>query len=125
MNDNTYVWAKPWDWMEIRAGNWFGDAIKSSQSYGIRNSKRIGLGGHEITTFARICDNKKSYDDPMRGALLGLTPIDSLFVGVGFDIGNGAERNIANVMNNSQYAVGYTIDGLLAIKAHYMRNATE
>ena len=144
VNDNTYVWAKPWEWLEIRAGSWYGDALKSAQSYGIRGSRRLGLGHHETTTFARISSDG-NYDAPIAGALLAITPIEGLFIGAGFDIDNGygstksyeyadekvteknetnPKRKIEDVFKDSQYAVGYTIADLLAIKAQYIGGAT-
>ena len=122
INDNSYVWAKPWDWLEIRAGQWFGDALRSAQSYGIRDSNRIGLGNTEITTFARMYGG--FYDDPKKGALLAITPIEGLFIGAGFDIANGGTREAVDVFKGSQYAVGYTIADLLAIKAQYIGGKT-
>ncbi len=131
VNDNSYVWAKPWEWLEIRAGNWFGDSLRSTHDYGIRASRRIGLGAHDTTTFARISSDD-TYDGTMNGALLAITPIEGLFIGAGFDIGNGHDwdyfsaygKDIKDVFKDSQYVVGYTIDGLLAIKAQYMGGAT-
>lgn len=122
INDQTFVWAKPWDWLEIRAGQWFCDALKSAQSYGIRNSNRIGLGNTETTTFARMYGG--FYDDPMKGALLAITPIEGLFIGAGFEIANGGTKEAIDVFKGSQYAAGYTIDGLLAIKAQYIGGKT-
>ena len=120
INDVAYVWSKPWDWLKISVGMILDDTLRVNNEFGQYKWIRAGAGNvGEDLTFRRI-GNYGGYKNggSMNGAEIALTPIEGLYIAAGFKMDDTTD--FVDVLKVSQYAVGYKIDDLLAIKAQYI-----
>lgn len=112
INDNAHVWGKPWDWLKITVGQFHDNMLRIDGCFGAFDWLRGGaLGVGEDFTFKRIAK---------KGAEIALTPVDGLYIAAGFDIEDVADRDFVDILKVGQYAAGYKIEDLLAIKAQYI-----
>ncbi len=119
IHDIAYVWAKPWDWLKVTIGKIQDDTLRVNANFGQFKWLRTGAGnaGEDIT-FQRFggYDGYKCGGD-FNGAEIALTPVDGLYIAAGFKIDT---TDFVDVLKMSQYAVGYKIEDLLAVKAQYI-----
>ena len=127
--DIAYVWAKPWDWLKVSIGEIQDDTLRVNAGFGQFNWLRAGFGGiGEDITFRRIgAFGGFGAGSSFQGAEIALTPVEGLYIAAAFKAssGEGGDRttpvtDFADVLKQSQYAVGYKIDDILAIKAQYI-----
>ena len=126
--DVAYVWAKPWDWLKVSIGEIQDDTLRVNAGFGQFNWLRVGFGltGEDIT-FRRIgAFGGFGAGSSFQGAEIALTPVEGLYIAAAFKAASGDPANtpivtdFADVLKQSQYAVGYKIDDILAIKAQYI-----
>lgn len=119
IHDVANVWAKPWDWLKISVGKILDDTLRVNNEFGQYKWLRAGAGNvGEDLTFRRIggYGGYKAGGD-FNGAEIALTPVDGLYIAAGFKIDT---TDFVDVLKMSQYAAGYKIEGLLAVKAQYI-----
>ena len=127
--DVAYVWAKPWDWLKVSIGEIQDDTLRVNAGFGQFNWLRTGFGltGEDIT-FQRFGGfGGLGTGTSFQGAEIALTPVEGLYIAAAFKAaaGEGAVatpivKDFVDVLKQSQYAVGYKIDDILAIKAQYI-----
>lgn len=120
INDVANVWAKPWDWLKISVGMILDDTLRVNNEFGQYKWIRAGAGNvGEDLTFRRI-GGYGGYKDggSMHGAEIALTPIDGLYIAAGFKMDK--TDDFVDVLKVSQYAAGYKIEDLVAVKAQYI-----
>ncbi|MCQ2601747.1 MAG: hypothetical protein MJ184_10355 [Treponema sp.] len=126
VNDNAYIWVKPFDWMKLQLGQSFDNTLCSGVSYGSWNMFRAmkSVRGDDAT-FKRIgdisADMGKDESTPLTGAILMLDPIEGLHIAAGFPIAYApGVSTYENIFKNIQVAAGYTIADVMQIKAQYI-----
>ena len=125
IHDIAYVWAKPWEILKVSIGQIQDDTLRVNAGFGQFNWLRGGVGwtGEDVT-FRRIGGfGGYTAGGEFHGAELVLTPVEGLYIAAGFKNDgneNGGVYEFVDVLKQSQYAVGYTIADLLAIKAQYI-----
>ena len=128
-HDIAYVWAKPWDFLRVAIGQIQDDTLRVNAAFGqfnwLRGNSIAGIG--EDITFRRIGGfGGYTAGGAFHGAEISLTPIEGLYIAAAFKEaeGEGSQNSVVtkfvDVLKQSQYAVGYTIADLLAIKAQYI-----
>ena len=126
IHDIAYVWAKPWEILKVSIGQIQDDTLRVNAGFGQFNWLRGGsiAGVGEDVTFRRIGGfGGYTAGGEFHGAELVLTPVEGLYIAAGFKNDgneNGGVYEFVDVLKQSQYAVGYTIADLLAIKAQYI-----
>lgn len=118
--DVANVWAKPWDWLKVSIGKILDDTLRINNGFGQYKWLRAGAGNAgEDLTFRRI-GNYGGYKagGDFNGAEISLTPIDGLYIAAGFKMDD--TNDFVDVLKVSQYAAGYKIEDLLAVKAQYI-----
>ena len=137
VNDNAYIWIKPFSWLKVQIGQSFEDSLRGSMCFGTWDWLRQWnvMTGDDLT-FTRMADvqNSKGQDEAtaLVGAIIALTPVEGLNINVGLKTGKvkekyneeaGADygaRNAEDVLKNIQAQVGYTIPNVAQIKAQYI-----
>jgi len=119
IHDVANVWAKPWEWLKISIGMIQDDTLRVNAVFGQFNWLRTGAGWTgEDFTFRRIGGyGGFGAGGEMHGAEIALTPVEGLYIAAGFKM--DGTQDFVDVLKVSQYAVGYKIDDLIAIKAQY------
>lgn len=120
IGDTAFFWAKPWDFLEVKIGKVQDDTGRGSLGYGMFNWWRMGFGsaGDDLT-FTRFGNGGGGQ---ARGAIVKITPVDGLWIIGTFDV-NGNSEAAAVFGQQSQYGVGYTIDGIGSIRAQFIGDA--
>jgi hypothetical protein len=126
VNDNAYIWVKPFSFLTLKLGQTFDDTLRSGAAYGswdlFRASRSI-RGDDAI--FKRVgaigADAGKDESSPLVGAIIMLDPMEALHISIGLPI-DYAYSNYDDVFPAMQIAAGYTIDGVGQIKAQYIGN---
>lgn len=120
IHDIAYVWAKPWDFLKISVGKIQDDTLRVCNGFGQFNWLRTGAGWRgEDLTFRRIGGyGGYTQGGECNGAEIALTPIDGLYIAAGFKMDQTVD--FVDVLKLGQYAVGYKIEDLLAVKAQYI-----
>jgi hypothetical protein len=135
-----YAWWKPNDLFKLDIGWVRWDALRGiSVLESFQNGKYTGAAGiHEDFIFHRFAtadwwvkvetygvDGQKSSETLYNpGAVLEITPLPNLYIGAAIVTGPaGGDHNFTNeiedVYKNSQYALGYNIDGIGLIRVGY------
>ena len=124
VNDNAYIWVKPFSFLTLKLGQTFDDTLRSGASYGSWDLFRSGrsIRGDDAI-FKRVgaigADAGKDESSPLVGAIIMLDPIEGLHISVGLPI-DYKYSNYDTVFPGMQVAAGYTIDGVGQIKAQYI-----
>ena len=123
-HDIAYVWAKPWDWLKVSIGEIQDDTLRVNAGFGQFNWLRTGAGwaGEDITFQRFGYFGGYKCGGSFNGAEIALTPVEGLYIAAGFK-NDGDVYDFVDVLKQSQYAAGYKIEDLLAIKAQYIGNA--
>ena len=126
VNDNAYIWVKPFSWLKLQLGQSFDDTLRSGASYGswdlFRSSKSIR---GDDATFKRLgaigAKAGKDESSVLTGAILMLDPIENLHIGVGLPIAYGsASSKYEDIFSKTQVQAGYTIPDVAQIKAQWI-----
>ncbi|WP_318664623.1 hypothetical protein [Treponema sp.] len=133
VNDNAYIWVKPASWLKVQIGQSFDDTLRGNACFGTWDWLRPGNILGEDLTFTRICENPLAGAyQPLAGAIVMLDPIEGLHIAAGLKIGTAGSDNNYTLINayqpqtweyiakNLQAQVGYTIPGIMQIKAQYI-----
>ena len=125
IHDLANVWAKPWEWLKISIGMIQDDTLRVNACFGAFDWLRGGaMSMGEDFTFRRIGGyGGFGAGGEMHGAEIALTPVDGLYIAAGFKMDKTVD--FVDVLKLSQYAVGYKIDDILAIKAQYIGNSLD
>ena len=134
VNDNAYIWVKPFSFLTLKLGQAFDDTLRSGAAYGswdlFRASRSIRgddaifkrvYGGFDDTTKLRSPNAGKDESSVLTGAIIMLDPIEGLHISVGLPI-DYKYSNYNDIFSGIQVAAGYTIDGIGQIKAQYIGN---
>ncbi len=120
IHDVANVWTKPWDWLKVTIGKIQDDTLRVNNGFGQFAWLRTGAGkvGEDLTfqRFGGYGGYKCGGD--FTGAEISLTPVDGLYIAAGFKMDQTVD--FVDVLKVSQYAAGYKIEDLLAIKAQYI-----
>lgn len=126
VNDNAYIWVKPFSWLKLQLGQSFDDTLRSGASYGSWDLFRSSTSVRgDDATFKRLgaIDSKAGKDEAsvLTGAILMLDPIENLHIGVGLPIAYGsASSKYEDIFSKTQVQVGYTIPDVAQIKAQWI-----
>ena len=124
IHDVAYVWGQPWDFLKIYVGMIQDDTLRVNAAFGQFDWLRGGAGGiGEDITFQRFGGVGSGFHGggSFNGAEIAITPIEGLYIAAAFKMDGATE--FVDVLRQGQYAVGYTIADLLAIKAQYIGGA--
>ena len=126
VNDNAFIWVKPWSFLKIQIGQWFDDTLRGSCYFASWDWLRPSTAMGDDLTFARIYDTRNGSPvygamtwETMKGALISITPIEGLYIAAGLNYTYGGDT-MANTFKYGQYQVGYTLADVVAIKAQYI-----
>ena len=122
IHDTAQFWAKPWSWLEVKIGKTLDDTGRGNLCYGLFNWLRLGYGeAGEDLTFNRFGGGV--------GAIVKVTPVKGLWAIASIMPGTYAIDGKGNAIsipkaetvfgNQSQYGVGYEIEGIGHIRAQY------
>jgi hypothetical protein len=115
IGDNAKLWAKPWKFLKITVGKFKDDTLRG----------KIGdtdfydytyAAGAEDDIFTRFSGNGQ-------GALIGLTPIDGLFLGVLVNADGGfftGAPSAENVWKKAQFGVGYALTDIAHVRVGFV-----
>jgi len=121
VNDNAYIWVKPASWLKVQIGQSFDDTLRGNACFGTWDWLRPGNIIGEDVTFVRVCKNPLNGAwAPVEGAIVMLDPIEGLHASVAINITGYAAQEWETVAKNLQAQVGYTIPGIMQIKAQYI-----
>ena len=92
VNDNAYIWIKPFSWLKVQIGQSFEDSLRGSMCFGTWDwLRQWGVMTGDDLTFTRMADvkNSKGSDEStaLLGAIIALTPIEGLNINVGLKTG--------------------------------------
>jgi hypothetical protein len=118
---NLYTWWKPNDIFKLDIGYVRWDALRGlGVAESFLNGKYTGASpAHEDFIFHRFATADWWSTNP--GAVLEITPIANLYIGAAINTGayNATADNLEDIYKNSQYAVGYNIDGIGLVRVGY------
>ena len=126
INDTAYFWAKPWSFLEVKIGKVQDDTGRGNLCYGMFNWWRMGFGGTgEDLTFTRFGNGGGGQAN---GAIVKVTPVEGLWIIGAFNLNDFVNNNVdieaTKVFGNqSQYGVGYNINGVGSVRAQYIARA--
>jgi hypothetical protein len=128
VNDNAYIWVKPFSWLKLQLGKSFDDTLRSGPSYGSWDLFRSSTSVRgDDATFKRLgaIGSKAGKDEAsvLTGAILMLDPIENLHIGVGLPIsyaGYDEYNTYETIFSKAQVQVGYTIPNVAQIKAQWI-----
>ncbi|MGN0731386.1 MAG: hypothetical protein ACI4MA_05675, partial [Treponema sp.] len=124
VHDTAFLWAKPWSWLEVRIGKIQEQTARGNLCYGLYNYLRLGYSGStngEDLTFGMFS---------ITGATVKITPVEGLWIIGAINTGlysapggdfnpDGVASAAAVFGNNSQYGIGYDIDGVGSVRVKY------
>jgi len=126
VNDNAYIWVKPFSWLKLQLGQSFDDTLRSGASYGSWDLFRSSASVRgDDATFKRLgaIGAKAGKDEAsvLTGAILMLDPIENLHIGVGLPIAYGSTSSkYEDIFSKTQVQAGYTIPDVVQIKAQWI-----
>ena len=126
INDTAFFWAKPWEFLEVKIGKVQDDTGRGNLCYGMFNWWRMGFGGTgEDLTFTRFGNGGGGQAN---GAIVKVTPVEGLWIIGAFNLNDFVNNNVdieaTKVFGNqSQYGVGYNINGVGSVRAQYIARA--
>ena len=126
INDTAFFWAKPWEFLEVKIGKVQDDTGRGNLCYGMFNWWRMGFGGAgEDLTFTRFGNG---WGGQANGATVKITPVEGLWIIGAFNLNDFVNNNVdieaTKVFGNqSQYGVGYNINGVGSVRAQYIARA--
>ena len=124
INDTAFFWAKPWSFLEVKIGKVQDDTGRGNLCYGMFNWWRMGFGftGEDLT-FTRFGNGGGGQAN---GAIVKITPIEGLWIIGAFNLNNTDSNTVEATKvfgNQSQYGVGYNINGVGSVRAQYIGQA--
>ena len=124
INDTAFFWAKPWSFLEVKIGKVQDDTGRGNLCYGMFNWWRMGFGGTgEDLTFTRFGNGGGGQAN---GAIVKITPIEGLWIIGAFNLNDTVSNTVEATKvfgNQSQYGVGYNINGVGSVRAQYIGQA--
>ena len=124
INDTAFFWAKPWEFLEVKIGKVQDDTGRGNLCYGMFNWWRMGFGGTgEDLTFTRFGNGGGAQAN---GAIVKITPIEGLWIIGAFNLNDTVSNTVEATKvfgNQSQYGVGYNINGVGSVRAQYIARA--
>ena len=124
INDTAFFWAKPWSFLEVKIGKVQDDTGRGNLCYGMFNWWRMGFGGTgEDLTFTRFGNGGGGQAN---GAIVKITPIEGLWIIGAFNLNDTVSNTVEATKvfgNQSQYGVGYNINGVGSFRAQYIARA--
>ena len=124
INDTAFFWAKPWSFLEVKIGKVQDDTGRGNLCYGMFNWWRMGFGGTgEDLTFTRFGDG---WGGQANGATVKITPVEGLWIIGAFNLNDKVNNTVEATKvfgNQSQYGVGYNINGVGSVRAQYIARA--
>jgi hypothetical protein len=119
---NLYTWWRPNDLFKLDIGYVRWDVLRGiSVAESFQNDKYTGSNpAHEDFIFHRFATADWWSTNP--GAVLEITPVANLYIGAAINTGaytNSKDDTLEDIYKNSQYAIGYNIDGIGLIRAGY------
>ena len=124
INDTAYFWAKPWSFLEVKIGKVQDDTGRGNLCYGMFNWWRMGFGftGEDLT-FTRFGNGGGGQAN---GAIVKVTPVEGLWIIGAFNLNDSVNNDVEATKvfgNQSQYGVGYNINGVGSVRAQYIARA--
>ena len=124
INDTAFFWAKPWSFLEVKIGKVQDDTGRGNLCYGMFNWWRMGFGftGEDLT-FTRFGNGGGGQAN---GAIVKITPIEGLWIIGAFNLNDTVSNTVEATKvfgNQSQYGVGYNINGVGSVRAQYIGQA--
>ena len=124
INDTAFFWAKPWSFLEVKIGKVQDDTGRGNLCYGMFNWWRMGFGftGEDLT-FTRFGNGGGGQAN---GAIVKITPIEGLWIIGAFNLDDTVSNTVEATKvfgNQSQYGVGYNINGVGSVRAQYIGQA--
>ena len=124
INDTAFFWAKPWSFLEVKIGKVQDDTGRGNLCYGMFNWWRMGFGftGEDLT-FTRFGNGGGGQAN---GAIVKITPIEGLWIIGAFNLNDTLSNTVEATkvfVNQSQYGVGYNINGVGSVRAQYIGQA--
>ena len=124
VHDIAHFWAKPWSWLEVKVGKTQDDTGRGNIAYGMFNWKRMGAGwtGEDLT-FTRFGNGGGGQAN---GATVKITPVEGLWIIGAFNLNDSVNNTVEATKvfgNQSQYGVGYNINGVGSVRAQYIARA--
>ena len=124
INDTAFFWAKPWSFLEVKIGKVQDDTGRGNLCYGMFNWWRMGFGftGEDLT-FTRFGNGGGGQAN---GAIVKITPIEGLWIIGAFNLNDTKSNTVEATkvfVNQSQYGVGYNINGVGSVRAQYIGQA--
>ena len=124
INDTAFFWAKPWSFLEVKIGKVQDDTGRGNLCYGMFNWWRMGFGftGEDLT-FTRFGNGGGGQAN---GAIVKVTPVEGLWIIGAFNLNDFVNNNVEATKvfgNQSQYGVGYNINGVGSVRAQYIGQA--
>ena len=124
INDTAFFWAKPWEFLEVKIGKVQDDTGRGNLCYGMFNWWRMGFGGTgEDLTFTRFGNG---WGGQANGATVKITPVEGLWIIGAFNLNDSVNNDVEATKvfgNQSQYGVGYNINGVGSVRAQYIGQA--
>ena len=124
INDTAFFWAKPWSFLEVKIGKVQDDTGRGNLCYGMFNWWRMGFGSTgEDLTFTRFGNGGGGQAN---GAIVKITPIEGLWIIGAFNLNDTKSNTVEATKvfgNQSQYGVGYNINGVGSVRAQYIGQA--
>lgn len=121
VNDNAYIWVKPFSFIKLSVGQMFDDTLRGNACFGLWDWERTGNTIGEDVVFTRVCENPLGGAYlPLQGAIVALTPVEGLYITAGFRTGYGEGEIAENVFKNLQVQAGYTVANIVQIKAQWI-----
>ena len=124
INDTAFFWAKPWSFLEVKIGKVQDDTGRGNLCYGMFNWWRMGFGftGEDLT-FTRFGNGGGGQAN---GAIVKVTPVEGLWIIGAFNLNDSVNNTVEATKvfgNQSQYGVGYNINGVGSVRAQYIARA--
>jgi len=121
LNDNAYIWVKPFSFIKLSVGQMFDDTLRGNACFGLWDWERTGNTIGEDVVFTRVCENPLGGAYlPLQGAIVALTPVEGLYITAGFRTGYGEGEVAENVFKKLQVQAGYTVANIVQIKAQWI-----
>lgn len=131
VNDEAYVWVKPFSCLKLKIGQAYDDTLRGNACFGSWDWLRVGatMFGEDFV-FDRVTGNRgleagvfKSGDNWKRneGVIVEVDPIEGLHFAVGLNgLYPAGGATWENVFQNVQVQGGYTITDIMQIKAQWI-----
>jgi hypothetical protein len=122
IDGNAYVWWKPLEQFQLDVGRARWDVLRGPDAIESFHQYSNNKTQDEDAIFTRFTTTDWYQSDHFGGAVLQITPIENLYIGVaiptGYTVGS-PDNDVEYVYKRSSYAAGYNIDGIGLARVGY------